>query len=120
MELPTFLRTFRKARKLSVRAFAEMMDVNKFRLEKWEKGIQPNYSDELNIKKFFRVKDIQNFSEDFLRSFEIEKVENNPINEILSLKDLLIAEKDKRIESLEETIFMLKEAQAEYGNKKKS
>ena len=120
MELPIFLRTFRKGRKLSVRAFAEMMDVNKFRLEKWEQGIQPNYGDELKIKKFFKVKDIQNFSEEFLQGFEIEKVENNPMTEILTLKDQLLAEKDKRIESLEETIFLLKEAQAEYGSKKKS
>ena len=119
MELAAFLRTFRKGKKLSVRAFAEMMDVNKFRLEKWEKGIQPNYSDELKIKKFFRVKDIQNFSEEFLKSFEIEKTENS-VDDILSLKNQLIAEKDKRIEALEETIFMLREAQAEYGNKKKS
>ena len=120
MELPTFLRTYRKGRKLSVRAFAEMMDVNRFRLEKWEKGIQPNYEDELKIKKFFKVRDVQNFSEDFLRSFEVEKEENNSMNEILSLKDKLIAEKDKRIEALEETIFLLREAQAEYRNKKKS
>ena len=120
MELATFLRTFRKGRKLSVRAFAEMMDVNKFRLEKWEKGIQPNYADEMKIKKFFRVKDIQNFSEEFLSSFENEKTEPNTLNEILSLKDQLIAEKDKRIESLEETIFLLREAQAEYRDKKKS
>ena len=119
MELAVFLRTFRKGRKLSVRAFAEMMDVNKFRLEKWEKGIQPNYSDEMKIKKFFRVKDIQNVSEDFLKSFEIVKVEN-AIDDILSLKNQLIAEKDKRIEALEETIFIMREAQAEYGLKKKS
>ena len=119
MELAVFLRTFRKGRKFSVRAFAEMMDVNKFRLEKWEKGIQPNYSDELKIKKFFRVKDIQNFSEEFLKSFEIEKRENS-VDDILSLKNQLIAEKDKRIEALEETIFLLREAQAEYGNKKNS
>jgi len=120
MELPIFLRTFRKGRKLSVRAFAEMMDVNKFRLEKWETGIQPNYADEEQIKKFFRVKDIQNLSEEFLRSFEIEKKEANGLNEIMSLKDLLIAEKDKRIESLEETISLLREAQAEYLTRKKS
>ena len=117
MELATFLRTFRKGKKLSVRAFAEMMDVNKFRLEKWEKGIQPNYSDEMKIKKFFKVKDIQNFSEDFAKSFQIEKSES-PAEDILTLKNQLIAEKDKRIESLEETIFLLREAQAEYGKKK--
>lgn len=117
MELAAFLRTFRKGRKFSVRAFAEMMDVNKFRLEKWEKGIQPNYSDEMKIKKFFKVKDIQNFSEDFAKSFQIEKSES-PAEDILTLKNQLIAEKDKRIESLEETIFLLREAQAEYGKKK--
>ena len=119
MKLAVFLRTFRKGRKLSVRAFAEMMDVNKFRLEKWEKGIQPNYSDELKIKKFFRVKDIQNFSEDFLKGFEIEEAPN-VVDDILSLKNQLIAEKDKRIEALEETIFIMREAQAEYVIKKKS
>ena len=119
MTFPVFLRAFRKGRKLSVRAFAEMMDVNKFRLEKWEKGIHPNYSDELKIKKFFRVKDIQNFSEDFLKSFEIEKAPN-VVDDILSLKNQLIAEKDKRIEALEETIFIMREAQAEYGIKKRS
>ena len=117
MELAAFLRTFRKGRKFSVRAFAEMMDVNKFRLEKWEKGIQPNYSDEMKIKKFFKVKDIQNFSEDFAKNFQIEKSES-PAEDILTLKNQLIAEKDKRIEALEETIFIMREAQAEYVKKK--
>jgi hypothetical protein len=40
-------------------------------------------------------------------------------DEILRLKDMLIEEKDKRIQSLEETISILMEAQAAYVTKKK-
>ena len=67
MELKTFLRSYRKSKKLSVRQFAEMLDVSKFRLEKWEKGVLPNYEDEMKIKKYFRVKDFQKLSEEFFK-----------------------------------------------------
>ena len=70
MELAIFLREYRKGRKLSVRAFAEMLDVNKFRLEKWEKGVHPNWEDEMKIKRYFRVKDFQKLSEEFLKSIQ--------------------------------------------------
>lgn len=119
MEIAEFIRRFRKKNKLSVRGFAEMLDVNRFRLEKWEKGIHPNYEDGTKIKQFFGVKDFQNFSEVFLENFEKKKNESG-IEDVLKLKDQLLEEKDKRIENLEETIWMLKEAISEYESKKKS
>lgn len=119
MEFQIFLRTYRKGRKLSVRKFAEMLNVSNFRLEKWEKGIQPNYEDSIKIKRYFRVKDIQNFSEDFLETFEPKEKESD-VDEVIKMKDLLIEEKEKRIHSLEETISVLREAVEEYKLKKKS
>ena len=119
MELKDFLRQYRKEKKFSVRKFAEMLDVNRFRLEKWEKGINPNYEDGIKIKKFFGVRDFQNISEDFLKSFE-PRTKESEAEYLLRMKDLLIEEKDKRIEILEETINILKEAMAEYQTKKKS
>lgn len=118
MEVGEFLRKYRKKKKLSVRAFAEMLAVSNFRLEKWERGINPNYEDEVKIRKFFGVRDLQNFSEQFLNDFEEKK--NDAIEDILNLKNQLLEEKDKRIENLEETIWILKEALAEYEAKKKS
>ena len=119
MELKDFLRRYRKSKKLSVRKFAEMLTVNNYRLEKWETGIQPNYEDELKIKRYFRTKDIQNISEEFLKTFEPSPAQEN-VDEVMKLKDMLIEEKDKRIQNLEETIHILMEAQAEYIIKKKS
>lgn len=113
MELEIFLRSYRKSKKLSVRKFAEMLDVNKFRLEKWEQGIHPNYEDELKVKKYFGVKDFQNFSEDFVKTFQPRKTENG-MDEVIKMKDMLIEEKDKRIHNLEETINILKESMATY------
>jgi len=95
-----------------------MLDFSRFRLEKWEKGIVPNYEDWAKIKRFFRVKDFQNFSEDFLKNFQ-DKGKNDQPEDLLSLKNHLLEEKDKGIESLEETINLLKEALAVYETKKK-
>ena len=119
MELKDFLRSYRKSKKLSVNKFAQMLDVNKYRLEKWETGIHPNYEDGIKIKQYFRVKDFQNFSEEYLDTFE-PRSKDIGVDEIIKLKDMLIDEKDKRIHNLEETIHILMEAQAEYITKKKS
>ncbi|MEO6948248.1 MAG: helix-turn-helix transcriptional regulator [Ginsengibacter sp.] len=113
MELKDFLRTYRKKKKLSVRKFAEKLTVNKFRLEKWERGIMPNYDDGMKIQRYFGVKDFQNFSEEFLEKFE-PKIELSEIDEVIRMKDLLIDEKEKRIQNLEETVWMLREVQLEY------
>ena len=113
MELEIFLRSYRKEKKLSVRKFAEMLDVNKFRLEKWETGIHPNYEDSLKIKKYFGVKDFQKFSEEFLKTFQPKETESNT-DEVIKMKDMLIEEKDKRIHNLEETINILRESMATY------
>jgi len=118
MELADLLRKYRKDRKLSVRAFAEILTVNKFRLEKWEKGIHPNYEDGIKIKQFFGVKDFQKISEDFLETFKA-KGKNEVPEDLLTLKNQLLEEKDKRIYILEETINLLKEALGEYESKKK-
>ena len=117
MELKEFLRRYRKSKKFSVRKFAEMLGVSNFRLEKWEIGIQPNYEDSIKIKQYFGVKEIQNFSEEFLETFEPKP--QREIDELIKLKDMLLEEKDKRIQSLEETISFLKEAVAEYQTKNK-
>ncbi|MGN6802377.1 MAG: helix-turn-helix domain-containing protein [Ginsengibacter sp.] len=117
MEVGEFIRKYRKKEKLSVRKFAEMLDVSQFRLEKWEKGVRPNYEDGLQIKKYFRVKDFQNFSEQFLKTFTPKQAQPD---EVIRMKDMLLAEKDKRISSLEETIQLLKEAMAKYEEQKKS
>ena len=117
MDLKDFLRAYRKQKKLSVRKFAEMLDVSNFRLEKWEKGINPNYEDATKIKEYFRVADLENFSEDFLKNFTPQ----NPgalKDELLKLKDEIIEEKEKRIQALEETINILRDAQAEYRTKR--
>lgn len=119
MELEKFLRRYRKDNKLSVRKFAETLDVSRFRLEKWEQGIHPNYEDGIKIKKYFGVKYFQNFSEEFLKTFQ-PRTKDNDAEEVIKMKDMLIEEKDKRIHSLEETIYLLKEAVAEYQKKKKS
>jgi len=92
--------------------------VLKFRLEKWETGVQPNYEDSIKIKRFFRVKDFQNISEYFLKSFEAKEKTGDP-EDVLTLKNQLLEEKDKRIESLEQTITLLKEALGGYETKKK-
>lgn len=118
MEFKEFLRPYRKSKKMSVRKFAEVLGVSNFRLEKWEQGIDPNYEDSIKIKRYFGVKDLQNFSEEFLEKFEPRQQEIG-LDEILKLKDMLIEEKDKRIQSLEETINILMEAQATYMTKKK-
>ena len=119
MELKAFLRAYRKSKKYSVRKFAEILDVNRFRLEKWETGVNPNFEDDTKIRNYFRVKDFQNFSEEFLKTFEPREIPDNII-EVIKLKDMLIEEKDKRIQSLEETINILREAVAGYQSKKKS
>ena len=113
MELKILLRCYRKENKLSVRKFAEMLDVSRFRLEKWEKGIHPNYEDSSKIKKYFGVEDFQNISEDFLKTFRVRILEN-VIDEVMKMKDMLIEEKDKRIHNLEETINILRESMATY------
>ena len=81
--------------------------------------IHPNYEDEMKIKHYFKIKDIQNISEDFSETFEPEGKQAG-IDEVMKLKDLLIEEKDKRIQNLEETIHILMDAQAEPQKKKKS
>ena len=116
MEFQAFIRAYRKGKKLSVRKFAEMLDVSQFRLEKWETGIHPNYEDSIKIKRYFGVKDIQNFSEESIKSFEPKET---AVNEVIKLKDIIIEEKEKRIQSLEETIQVLKEANAIYQRKNK-
>ena len=115
MELATFLRAYRKSRKLSVRKLAEMLGVNKFRLEKWEKGVHPNYEDGSKINAYFGVRDFNNISEDVLKNFKPSKKGED----VLALKDQLLEEKDRRIESLEQTINLLKEALGAYEGKKK-
>ena len=120
MEFKEFLRRYRKSKKMSVRKFAEVLGVSNFRLEKWEQGIDPNYEDSIKIKRYFGVKDLQNFSEEFLEKFQPKQTSNEGLDEILKLKDMLIEEKDKRIQSLEETISILMEAQEEYKLKTKS
>lgn len=109
MELKDFLRQYRKHQKLSVRKFAELMDVNNFRLEKWEKGSNPNYEDSNKIKRYFRLEDIQNISEDYLISFQSANWSTEK-DELLRLKNQIIEEKDKRIQALEETINLLRQA----------
>jgi DNA-binding XRE family transcriptional regulator len=118
MELKDFLRLYRKQRKYSVRKLAETIDVSNFRMEKWEKGVIPNYEDGIKIKRYFGIRDFQNISEDLLKTFEPSNKESEA-EYLLRMKDLLIEEKDKRIETLEETINILKEAMAEYQTKKK-
>lgn len=117
MELKEFLKRYRKSKKFSVRKFAEVLGVSNFRLEKWEAGFHPNYEDSIKIKEYFGVKEIQNFSEAFLETFEPRT--QTEIDEVIRMKDLLLEEKDKRIQSLEETIGFLKEAVAEYQTKNK-
>ncbi|MGN6247373.1 MAG: helix-turn-helix domain-containing protein [Ginsengibacter sp.] len=116
MELGEFIRKYRKKEKFSVRKLAEMLDVSRFRLEKWEKGVHPNYDDGTKIKKYFGVKDFQNFSEEFLESFEPSEDKKD---ELIRMKDLLLEEKDKRIQALEETVQLLKEAMGKYPGGKK-
>ena len=91
MDLATFLRAYRKSRKLSIRKLAEILSVNKFRLEKWEKGARPNYEDGSKINAYFGVRDFNNFSEDFLKNFKPAKKSED----VLTLKDQLLEEKDK-------------------------
>lgn len=117
MDLSEFLRRYRKSKKLSVRRFAEMLDVSRFRLEKWEKDIHPNYEDAAKIRKYFRVSNIQNLSEEVLNSFEPENPDAEK-EELIRLKDQIIEEKEKRIQTLEETINIMREAYG-YGVKKK-
>ncbi|MDQ2718212.1 MAG: helix-turn-helix domain-containing protein [Bacteroidota bacterium] len=118
MELKDFLREYLKRKKLSVRKFAEMLMVSKYRMEKWEKGIHPTYEDSVKIKRYFGVKDLQNFSEEFLKTFEPKVVEVES-DEVLKLKDMLIDEKNKRIQNLEETISLLREVQEDILSKKR-
>ena len=113
MELKILLRQYRKENKLSVRKFAEVLDVSRFRLEKWEKGIHPNHEDSLKIKKFFGIEDFQNISENFLKTFRVRILEN-VIDEVMKMKDMLLEEKDKRIHNLEETINILRANMATY------
>ena len=107
MELKTVLRDYRKSNNLSVRKFAEMLGVSAFRLEKWEQGSHPNYDDLVKIKLFFRISDIQNISEDFLKAFKPSASLDNTY-EVIKLKDMLLEEKDKRIQYLEETVNFLR------------
>lgn len=119
MELKDFLRQYRKHQKLSVRKFAELMQVSNFRLEKWEKGSNPNYQDTIKIKRYFRLEEIQNISEDFLSKFVPNDLRTEK-DELLEMKDLIIEEKDKRIQALEETISILRETQKQLYEAKKS
>ena len=106
MELKTLLKNYRKSKQISIRKFAEMLNVSRFRMEKWETGVHPNYEDSIKIQLYFKVNDIQNIPEDFLKTFEPKKIQNN-IDEVIKLKDILIEEKEKRIQDLEETIHFL-------------
>lgn len=117
MELKEFLRTYRKNKKLSVRKFAEMLDVSKFRLEKWEQGIYPNYEDGTKIRKYFGLKNIENISEEFLNNFQASDP-GSAKDEMIKLKDQIIEEKEKRIQALEETIHLLRDRIDEYGRGK--
>ena len=120
MELKTLLRQYRKGAKMSVRKFAEVLGVSHYRLEKWEKGIHPNNEDAAAIRAFFGLREFQKISENFLETFEPVKSEEKPVEDLIKLKNQLLEEKDKRIRGLEETIMILREAQAEYVTKKKS
>ena len=71
------------------------------------------------IKNYFGIRDFQNISESLLETFE-PRTKESEAEYLLRMKDLLIEEKDKRIENLEETINILKEAIADYQTKKKS
>ena len=117
MELGDFLRTYRSKQHLSVRAFAEILSVSKFKLEKWEKGVNPNYEDSNKIKDYFGVDTFDSFSEDFLKDFRYKHGKNGGdmkrIDDLLALKNELLDEKDKRIRGLEDTIDILKGALAD-------
>lgn len=68
MNLSEFLRQFRDATKLSGRKLAEEMAVDKFRLQKWEEGkAMPKLEDSEKIKKYFRLRSLEDISEEFLK-----------------------------------------------------
>ena len=112
MELGVFIRAYRKERNLSVRAFAEILSVSKFRLQKWEQGGGTNFEDSQKILEYFGVSSFENFSEEFLKEFRSKQKKNGAdmkqIDDLLAMKNQLLEEKDKRISNLEDTVNILK------------
>lgn len=109
MKFNEFLKAYRDNRNMSVRAFAEILTVDKYRLAKWEKGVIPNFDDTQKILKYFCIEGFENFSEDLLKNFDTnQNGSSEKYDDVLRLKNQLLAEKDKRISNLEETIKLLK------------
>ena len=117
MELGVFIRAYRTERNLSVRAFAEILSVSKFRLQKWEQGGGVNFEDSQKILEYFGVSSFENFSEEFLKNFRAKQRKNGvdmkQIDDLLMMKNQLLEEKDKRISNLEDTINILKASLAD-------
>ena len=105
MELGLFLKTYREKMDLSGRQLAVKLGVSKYSLDKWENsGNKPKHDDSLKIMNYFGLDDLNNISEDYIEKCTVH---SQPASEtIISLKDQLLAEKEKRIQELENIIAL--------------
>lgn len=105
MELGFFLKSYRERMDLSGRQLAEKLGVSKFSLDKWENaGTKPKHDDSLKIMNYFGLEDLNQINDTQLDKCSVQAT---PATEnLLALKDQLIAEKEKRIRELENIIAL--------------
>src|SRR6478735_3570250 len=108
MHIGEFLYRFRKAKKLSRKKMADLLDVSEFRLQKWEdKFFSPKIGDDAKIRNFFNITSIVNLSEEILERCMLAEVGNSvtvDVETVMHQKDLLIEEKDKRLKEKDKYI----------------
>lgn len=114
MHIGEFLKRFRNAKNLSRSKIAAQIGVSEFRLQKWEdKNFNPKSADNEKIRSYFNLVSIQYLSEDILAkciAAEDGRLNNKiSFEDILQQKDLLLQEKDKRIEELQKLVMAQEE-----------
>jgi transcriptional regulator with XRE-family HTH domain len=120
MTIGVFLKRYREAKGWSGRELAERMEVNPYRLQKWEEGKgSPKLEDAEKIRAYLKLSDLQTLSEEVLNNCLAGVGTAVPVDLILQQKDELLAEKEKRIKELNRTIHILEEALEAYKVKVK-
>jgi transcriptional regulator with XRE-family HTH domain len=109
-----FIKEFRKRKGIKGAEMARLLEVDYWRLQKWEAGkTMPGYADMGKINRFFRVADGQEKTPaDLEAAIETILVNEEGTEYRTQPRDMeaQLAEKDKRIKELEETVAALREA----------
>ncbi len=125
MHIGEFLKQFRAAKNLSRQKMATLIGVSQFRLQKWEdKKFNPKTEDDAKICHYFNLISVQYLSEEILnRCIAAETTGSSAkvsLEDILQQKDLLLQEKDRRIEDLQRLVMAQEEVINRYKHSKVS